>query len=267
MPTMNRLMRRAIASSSTLWGSDGIFLDDNGNWSRVTGRAIPLSLPFIPDGQDQTATFETRQRCIPSLPMRRRRYTRMPLKGRILCTCVTEDAMAKPSRQDQTDRWVQTILEAIVRNAELDADRVIGFLNSRGFKCAPRSRRKQVNEALPTGPVANMLLNLAAALRLRAWERAGLKVRLPNDLPSANEAMAVVADCRNHLQDNMEHAIGIPLKVFRTLLAKFASSGPADLRTDVLVDAEMNNEFYDAVAKFLWQHRHVLRDGEGSVEP
>jgi hypothetical protein len=97
-----------------------------------------------------------------------------------------------------------------------------------------------------------MLLNLAAALRLRSWERAGLAARFGAELPSSIDALAAAADCAMETPPATEVRARIPRTVFRILLQHFALSGQADLGTDIVVQSQPSNDLLDQVAALLW---------------
>jgi len=153
-------------------------------------------------------------------------------------------------------RSVCRFLENIIRNAELDADRVAALLKQLEYKPSTRSERAiPLDNNVPTGPAADMLLNLAAACRLRSWESAGLRSRLPSDLPSAADALAEAAKC---ITDNKETKSRntIVLQVFRSMIDHFAQDGQETLRTDVVLNMNSGGGVLDRFAEFLWNIRH-----------
>ncbi len=165
------------------------------------------------------------------------------------------------TQQSGSDRqWVQRFLAAIIRNAELDADRVTAFLKTRGMKPRRKSKRPVPAVEKPTGQVAEILLNIAAALRLRTWERAGLTTHLPERLPAATDALTAAADCAVNPETTDNSEAQIPKAVFRTLIERFAQDGQVDLGTDVVLDAKSGDKLLDEFAAFLLAASNAMNE-------
>lgn len=167
--------------------------------------------------------------------------------------------MAEPAQQrpEGEQRSVQRFMEGIIRNAELDANRVIAFLKRRGLKPLPPSQRTIPTGEKPTGPAANMLLNLAAALRLRSWEHAGITTSLPADLPRSADALAaVIAAAENGGRENTTE---IPITVFKALLLRISRVSQTKLTADVALPVGVNaDELLERLADFLYAHRYLM---------
>lgn len=96
------------------------------------------------------------------------------------------------------------------------------------------------------------VLELAAALRLREWERLKL-VRSDMGLPDSETAIAEVI---SHLADGTL-APALSPKVLSTFVNHFAWSGLTRLGIDVLILASEEEELAARIAAVLWQHRHL----------
>jgi hypothetical protein len=167
-----------------------------------------------------------------------------------------------PRKAQTTDvhkrRSVVGFIEAIIHAANADANRVISFLRQQGVKPLRQSKRPVQSDDVPTGPAADMLLNLAAAIRLRAWELGGLRTYLPADLPTFQSALAVAFECEPSMPSDVAHKQKIQQRVLEVLMSHFALQGQKDLGTDVVLDADGGAEAVRAVAAFLWDKRHLL---------
>jgi hypothetical protein len=168
-------------------------------------------------------------------------------------------ASAKCKEAEQRD--VERFLASIIRDAELDADRVAAFLKLQGYTPLPLPKMPIAQESVPTGPAAEVLLNLAAALRLRSWELAGLTSYLPADLPSAVDALAAAAELGSQPQQPATPGDGaIAQYVFRTSIERFSRDGQSCLGTDVLLEQLDSDDLLDDVAAFLWGQRGLLNE-------
>ena len=160
---------------------------------------------------------------------------------------------------------VQRFLEAIIRDAIYVADLTADFLDNLGWKSS-RKKGDTDNVPLEIHPMPKMspvmlrahgfLLNLAAALRLVSWERAGLRSELPADLPTANEAFQRLLP--PEVSDSSESGLVIPelaLQVFRVWLRQFSRNSQASLGIDITLPlhavAEMEDKLLDILADFL----------------
>jgi hypothetical protein len=148
------------------------------------------------------------------------------------------------------------LVASMVREAERDAERVGRFLQALGLVPSPDRPL-----CLPT----DFLLNLAASLRLLAWELGGLQVHRDAGLPSAEQALhdtfrslvepAGVASLT--LQD-------LSLRALALFIERFAWLGRRELDADMTLDRCDQDGMLDALAEFLWAHRHAGRGPSGA---
>jgi hypothetical protein len=168
----------------------------------------------------------------------------------------------QPIVDDAQRRSVEGFLEAVVRDANYMADLTAAFLNAHGIR--PKKGLGASGCALPANSSTltrahGVLMNMAAALRIRSWERAGLRPQLPADLPSSSEAF------RNLVPEVVGSPEGTPVvpelsaKVFRTWLQRFSRSSRAALSTDVMLPTKTvsQEDLLEALADFLWANRHL----------
>jgi hypothetical protein len=146
-----------------------------------------------------------------------------------------------------------TLIQAVARDAERDADNVGVFLDVFLGRLGLRPPPAQLLQ-LP----AAFLLDLGAALRLLLWEQAGLQVPTLAGLPPARQALHDV------LRSLPLYATGArPLNAPATLASRvlaafvdhFAWHGRAELDADLLLSAADEDAFLDALAEFLWARR------------
>ena len=109
--------------------------------------------------------------------------------------------------------------------------------------------------ALPT----RFLLELAAVLRLAAWERQGFRRKLPDDLPTAEEAFADLLDRWTAQTPPSANDADPPLltQVVMTWFMCFAWNGWEELQVDVLLDADSERQLVEELADYLWKHRRT----------
>ena len=175
----------------------------------------------------------------------------------------------QPAVNDAEQRAVLKFLEAVIRDAHYMADLTAAFLKAHGSRARENrasSEQVPVEDTPLTRRAEGVLLNLAAALRIASWERAGFRPALPADLPSSYEAF------RNLVPPEMPEATegaraAVPelsLKVFRTWLRFFSRTSHAALSTDILLPMQTvtEDELLDAVADFLWNNRHLAKPEE-----
>ena len=173
--------------------------------------------------------------------------------------------VAQDANVDQRGAAVRFI-EAVIRDANFMADLTAAFLKAQGFHRVTRTN--QSGDGLPAdGPIArqaeNFLLNLAAALRLARWEQSALRLYLPSSLPSSKEAFRnlVLPVEREPPPDGRKRATSLSLDVFRTWVERFCRGGQAELGSDVVLKSSglSAEALLDALADFLWDHRHLGR--------
>jgi hypothetical protein len=169
----------------------------------------------------------------------------------------------RPVIDDAQRRSVERFLEAVIRDACHMADMTAAFLKDRGWR--PSRKKADSHGVLPElNPTMSrahgVLLNLAAALRIASWERAGLRSELSADLPSSTEAIQRLVPPES--PDSSESAPVVPelsAQVFRTWLERFSRSSRATLGTDIVLptNAVSEDELLDALADFLFENRHL----------
>jgi hypothetical protein len=106
-----------------------------------------------------------------------------------------------------------------------------------------------------------MLLNLAAALRIAEWERAGLRSSLPADLPTASAAIrsALSPETADTANGSAATATDLSARVLRTWLEMFSYASRESLDTDVLmpVKSVAADELLESLADFLWTNHNL----------
>jgi hypothetical protein len=143
------------------------------------------------------------------------------------------------------------------RDGARDAHAVIGFLNH----LAHAWRDNEVGQWLSKKPVrlpAQFLLGLGAALRLVAWEIAGIQIHRTAGLPTAHEALLDVFRSVSDAEAAMRTHL-LPTQVFALTRDNFAWAGQAELNADVMLDAADEELALEVLADFLWENRHLGR--------
>jgi hypothetical protein len=163
--------------------------------------------------------------------------------------------------QDDGSRYlVAKITEGFVANAFHDADLVGSFLEANGL-IPPRNQRRRRNPVfLPLG----FLIELAGVLRLASWEQQGFVERIPESLPAAAPALAELFQ-RWTSPASRSNQTNEPPLVYRLLdiwFRHFAWSGLEELHADIALEGTSEQESLEALADFLWEHRHVGQAGE-----
>lgn len=159
--------------------------------------------------------------------------------------------------KDRERLSVERILEGVIRDAESDADLVAAFLDSYGLKALPVSQASAPTNETPKGPAADMLLGLAAAFRLRSWERAGISGYLPIKLPSSADALAAaVAAAEN---GGSETLIAIRRAVFQASFMHISRESQETIAADVALPSNVDADgLLERLADFLYTHRHLM---------
>jgi hypothetical protein len=157
------------------------------------------------------------------------------------------------------DQFPPDLLQAVERDAADDADRVGQFLDALGLRpTGPGAARAPLR--LPTF----FLLRLGAALRLREWEQRGLRAHRDAGLPPADEALREVfraAEAPEPLAAKEQAATQLAGRVLAVFAERMAWDGRPLLGADLELGEADEDALVDALAKFLWAHRH---DGEGA---
>jgi hypothetical protein len=167
-------------------------------------------------------------------------------------------------------RAVLRFLEVIVRDAFYMADLTSAFLKAHGFrarKSCAGSKQVSAEDTPQARRAKGFLLNLAAALRVASWDRAGFRPSLPADLPTWSEAVknAVPPETPDIANNSVATTTDLPARVFRTWLQRFSRSSRATLNTDVLLSTKgvSEDDLLDALAELLWANRRLADVKEG----
>ena len=104
-----------------------------------------------------------------------------------------------------------------------------------------------------------LLVGLAAALRLRAWEQSGLRAHQEAGLPTADEALrevfrAITAPAP--LSEKEQAARQLGTQVLGVLIRRLAWNGRTLLDADLELGEADEDTLVDALALFLWENRH-----------
>ena len=139
-------------------------------------------------------------------------------------------------------------IQAIVHNAERRAEPTAAYLD-RWYGESKTCR-------LPPA----FLLELSAVLELELWERQGFRPYRITDLPTFEEAKVQLAEraFKGPTEFTGPNARPLSEAVLRVWIEQFAWEGPELLQAEVLVGPVDEDEFADALAEFVWQHRHKL---------
>jgi hypothetical protein len=158
------------------------------------------------------------------------------------------------------DRPAADLIASIIQDAGFMAELTVHYLDRLGLLPAPKRR--------VTDPVAlpgEFLLELAAALRLALWERAGLRDRLDPGLPPAAQALAdLFARFGPTPRGARAEGGGAALsgRVFRTTLRRLARDGRSELNADIVLEAPADEWALEALADYLWAHRRAGLPGD-----
>lgn len=133
--------------------------------------------------------------------------------------------------------------------AALDAERVLDHLRRLGLVPADGS---------PWWFPPGLLLDLAAALRLRAWDAAGLRAHLEAGLPTGESAVAGVVVALRSADGPPAEWGALARRVFVVTLDRLAWAARAELRAEVALEWPDNDgPLLDALASFLWANRQT----------
>ena len=159
---------------------------------------------------------------------------------------------------DRSRQRAEQIIQGFAFNGAFHAALVGQFLEASGLIPSREARGRK-----PVAVPAGFLFELAGVLRLAYWEKLGLKDHLPSQLPSAAEALD---DLLGRWSGNMPHPVraSAPIldQVLHTWFARFAWSGLEELEADVVLDDADEEELLEALADFLWTHRHAGQTGD-----
>ena len=159
---------------------------------------------------------------------------------------------------------VHRTIRAMVDEAELQADLVADFLKANGVK--PKRGKSGQDDALDgalSGSVANFLLHMGAALRLRQWERAAINMIVsPETPPAATMLITALNELRADVPDASQE---FPKQIAYAALTKISRAAKEILRADIVNPAFDPAVLIERLADFLWRHRH-LADESATTE-
>ncbi|HET6328314.1 MAG TPA: hypothetical protein VFG04_26770 [Planctomycetaceae bacterium] len=143
------------------------------------------------------------------------------------------------------------IIEFFLALAEQDAELVAAFLKSAGFE--PGTSFPQAT-----------LLKLGLWCRLAYWEEIGLTSGSDDDLPSSR---AVFADIIAQLSGETTRfeLLQLGQRVHSFALRRLTWPQTSGTPTFVLDDRSNPSDFFDSVAEFLWNHRHLAASAVNSL--
>ena len=142
------------------------------------------------------------------------------------------------------------LIRFAIDEAGRDADDVAAFLAAAGLAPPPGETR-----GFPPG----ILLDLGAVVRLRRWEAAGHAVHVEAGLPSARAALhhvikTLVDAAANRAALAVAGALG--RAVVDLTVSRFAWTARPELGSDVVLHVTDEDALVEALAQFLWAHRH-----------
>jgi hypothetical protein len=154
-------------------------------------------------------------------------------------------------------RDTESLLRAVLTEAHRQADLVAAFLVKIGF-CPPPDRRGPGDTcALPQ----DMLLKLGALVRIYQWERAEMLPHLRADLPSSGQ---LLDDIEAQTQGDPPRFSGeqVNREVLKAFLEQIAWSRVEGTSADLaMVQSVATEQLLDQVARLLWRHRHLGKEG------
>jgi hypothetical protein len=154
-----------------------------------------------------------------------------------------------------SQQLAEQIVEGFAFNGHFNASLVGHFLEANGL-IPPRTARGREPVSFPR----EFLLELAAVLRLAWWEHLGLKDYLPAQQQSAAEALS---DLYQRWSADLPQTVRAPtLPVLHTWFSRFAWSGLEELHADIVLEETKEQELLEALADFLWEHRHAGQTGD-----
>jgi hypothetical protein len=161
-------------------------------------------------------------------------------------------------------RSVVAFIEAVIYEAELQAELADAFLSANGIKLRPSSGPSPSNSKLENR-IAGFVLGLGGALRVLGWERAGLKEEIAYDIPSAIELLRALGEY--FVTDGMRGISGAAIgqavwvrAIFRLSRVRDRGFG-ADI---VVIINSIPPDLMEEIAAFLWQHRNLTETAGGT---
>jgi len=158
-------------------------------------------------------------------------------------------------------RSVRQSIAAILREAELHADLTAAFLRANGIRPFRGQAGASVTGDLPP-QVTDFLLSIGAALRLRMWERSGVKSQIAAELPTAAEL--VVSACRRASGDSADGPGGwkISQAVLAAAMRGLLRRSLDDIGVDVVLPEIDPTLLLDQISELLWRNRNVITKPE-----
>ena len=159
-----------------------------------------------------------------------------------------------------SDEVHPALVAAVAENAERQAVMVAGLLDA----LDPRLKEA----GFPTGAAglpAEFLLELGALCQLTLWEGERLRDYLPPELPTAQQAKADFHYRATNAPDSFQsRPTGmLPTQIMQVWLERFAWAAPNLLQADIVLGDADEDALVDALAQFLWDHRHDDSTSEG----
>jgi hypothetical protein len=148
------------------------------------------------------------------------------------------------------------LVRAVAEDAALDADRVGCFLDELLGRCGAAAEGRPPLRLPP-----DFLLELAAGLRLLAWEAGGLRCHREAGLPPAQQALRDAfrwlkpAAAAPETGDGPERLMPRVLALF---IERLAWNGRVEWGADIALGEAEEDVLAEVVANFLWAHRHDL---------
>jgi hypothetical protein len=138
------------------------------------------------------------------------------------------------------------LIAYVADQAERDALRVVQFISD---------LRESADEEIRLP--GQVLLDLGAALCLRAWEEAGLTLHREAGLPSADDAIkdALTLGGSTAAPYPLDASLGV--NVVLVSIESFAWTGASYLQAEILLDTPDEDDLVEALAHFLWARRHA----------
>ncbi len=148
--------------------------------------------------------------------------------------------------------WLYRRITFVERGAYMVHD----FLNRRGFTATPEKPSEMPRE---------LYLELWGILQIAAWEEAGLRPFLPEDLPDAKSAYESFVD--RFLGDPEAYSRGatgceLSKRVTEAWSLKLDGAALDFLQIDVAVTGQLPDVTLEQIAEMAWKHRHLGRSGE-----
>ncbi|MCA9055827.1 MAG: hypothetical protein KDA75_18460 [Planctomycetaceae bacterium] len=144
---------------------------------------------------------------------------------------------------------------AYIDAAHMTAERHVRLLVDGLTRLGSRTGRDS-----PVSIPAPLLLELAAAFQLEAWEQQGFTEHVASGLPDAATAFRELA--RRCVDAPMEFATAslasLSLRVLNFQLQRFAWAGQELLAADIRLSDQDDDHVLDSLVDFLWSHRHEL---------